>query len=85
VGEEPIDPSDTAGTLAPRLALLGGELLVAALDAELEFEEQDEAAATYAEKIEAADRELLPGQRGRSRARTHRARARPAHRRVGRV
>ena len=46
------------GTLAPKLAELGGELLVEALDlladGTLAFTEQDEAAATYAEKIDAA-------------------------------
>jgi len=49
---EPIRPDDTYGTLAPRLARLGGELLVAALDGwPLALQEQDDAAATYAEKI----------------------------------
>jgi methionyl-tRNA formyltransferase len=59
---EPIHPDDTYGTLAPRLAHLGGDLLVRALDEwPLELEEQDDGAATYAEKIEAADRTLDPG------------------------
>src|SRR4051794_13090840 len=59
---EPIHPDDTYGTLAPRLARLGGELLVRALDQwPLELEEQDDGAATYAEKIAAADRTLDPG------------------------
>jgi methionyl-tRNA formyltransferase len=51
--------------LSARLAEQGGELLVRALDlqaaGELELSEQDEAAATYAEKIEADDRRLDPG------------------------
>jgi methionyl-tRNA formyltransferase len=48
--------------LSTRLAALSGELLVRALDlqaaGELEFAEQDEVAATYAEKIETAERRL---------------------------
>jgi methionyl-tRNA formyltransferase len=55
-----IDPDDTYGTLAPRLAELGGRLLVSALADSPPFAEQDEAGATYAEKITAADRELDP-------------------------
>jgi methionyl-tRNA formyltransferase len=58
--EEPISPQDTYGTLAARLAPLGGELLVRALDASPPFHEQDESAATYAEKITAEDRLLSP-------------------------
>ena len=50
------------GALAPRLADLGGELLVEALDrladGTLEFTEQDEAEVTYAEKISSEDRRL---------------------------
>ncbi len=50
------------GTLAPKLADLGGDLLVEALDrlagGKLEFTEQDEAEVTYAEKISAEDRRL---------------------------
>jgi methionyl-tRNA formyltransferase len=52
------------GTLAPKLAALGGDLLVEALDllgdGTLAFTEQDDAEATYAEKIGAADRRLDP-------------------------
>lgn len=59
---EPITPRDTYGTLAQRLEGLGGELLVRALDEPPAFAEQDEAGATYAEKIGAEDR-LLDGQR----------------------
>jgi methionyl-tRNA formyltransferase len=59
---EPIHDDDTYGTLAPRLAARGGELLVRALDGwPLPLTEQDDDAATYAEKIEAADRTLDPG------------------------
>ena len=57
---EPIRPADSFGTLAARLQALGGGLLVRALDTEPACHEQDEGAATYAEKIEAADRELDP-------------------------
>jgi methionyl-tRNA formyltransferase len=54
------------GALAPRLAALGGDLLVEALDllanGALAFTEQDEAAVTYAEKIDTADRRLDPAE-----------------------
>jgi methionyl-tRNA formyltransferase len=62
---ERIGPLDDYGTLAERLAELGGELLVRVLD-DVEqdqspsFVEQDEALATYAEKIGPADRLLDP-------------------------
>jgi methionyl-tRNA formyltransferase len=50
------------GALAPRLADLGGDLLVEALDqladGTLTFTEQDEADVTYAEKISPEDRRL---------------------------
>ena len=59
-----IEPGEDFAALAARLAELGGELLVRALElqaaAEIEFEEQDDAAATYAEKIEPDDRRLDP-------------------------
>src|SRR5215213_2817253 len=52
------------GELSARLASLGGEMLVAALDLEgegrLALEEQDDGAATYAEKIDPAERRLDP-------------------------
>jgi methionyl-tRNA formyltransferase len=62
---EPIHPDDTYGSLAPRLARAGGELLVRALDAlgrgePLPFTEQDRQLVTYAEKIGPADRLLDP-------------------------
>jgi methionyl-tRNA formyltransferase len=57
---EPIDPADTFGSLAARLAPLGGELLVRTLDDELNCREQDDAGATYADKITAEDRMLDP-------------------------
>ena len=58
---EPIEPEDTYGTLEQRLQRIGGDLLVRALDASPTCAEQDDARATYADKITAADRELDPG------------------------
>jgi methionyl-tRNA formyltransferase len=57
---EPIRPQDTYGTLGERLQRIGGELLVRALDESPPCAEQDDARATYADKITAADRELDP-------------------------
>ena len=57
---EPIAPQDTYGSLAERLQRLGGELLARALQERPPFVDQDEQGATYAEKIEAADRLLDP-------------------------
>jgi methionyl-tRNA formyltransferase len=60
----PIEPNENYGSLAARLAGIGGELVVRTLDladrGELEFREQDEAEATYAEKIDPAERRLDP-------------------------
>ena len=60
----PIDPDEDFGALAPRLAAIGGEVIVRALDlmaaGELELVEQDDAQATYAEKIESTERRLDP-------------------------
>src|SRR3954469_1663926 len=56
--EEPIHPDDDYGSLAPRLAELGGELLVEALDTWPEPVQQAEGGVTIAPKIEAADRRL---------------------------
>jgi methionyl-tRNA formyltransferase len=62
--EIPIDPEEDFEALAARLAELGGDLLVRALDLQakgaLEFAEQDESGVTYAEKIESAERRLDP-------------------------
>jgi methionyl-tRNA formyltransferase len=59
-GEEAIDPRDDAGSLGDRLAILGAHLLVDTLDrleaGGLEPVPQDEAAASYAPKLIAADR-----------------------------
>jgi methionyl-tRNA formyltransferase len=63
---EPIFAHDTFGTLSPRLAELGARLLIEALDLglrELRFAEQDEAGATYADKIAPEDRILDPTER----------------------
>jgi len=58
--EEPIAPEDTYGTLAARLELIGGDLLVRTLDERPPCVEQDDALATYADKLTAADRKLDP-------------------------
>jgi methionyl-tRNA formyltransferase len=61
--QEPIGPQDTYGTVSARLATVGARLLLQALDAGpgvLRFIEQDERAATYADKITAEDRLLDP-------------------------
>jgi len=55
---EAIRPEDDYGSLSRRLAALGGELLVRALDERPPFAEQDEAGVTYAHKIEPRDRTL---------------------------
>jgi methionyl-tRNA formyltransferase len=64
VRHEQIRPDDTAGTLAGRLAPLGARLLVEALDAAeagaLELTEQPDDGATYADKIDPAERQLDP-------------------------
>jgi methionyl-tRNA formyltransferase len=60
-----IASGEDCGGLSARLAELGGELILRALDLEaagdLELTEQDESLATYAEKITPADRRLDPG------------------------
>jgi methionyl-tRNA formyltransferase len=64
VEEVPISPDDDYETLSVKLADVGGELLVRALDdlgaGKLDFTEQDDARATYAEKVSADERHLLP-------------------------
>jgi len=63
--------------LSARLAAIGGELLVGALDLQaegrLEFEDQDDDAATYAEKVDSAERRLDPGRPAAELARVVRA------------
>jgi methionyl-tRNA formyltransferase len=78
VGEEPIAAQDTYGSLSVRLQRLGTGLLVDALDRlagaeSLLFAEQDDANATYAEKIAAADRLLDPSRPALELERTVRA------------
>jgi methionyl-tRNA formyltransferase len=58
---EPISATDTYGTLAGRLEALGADLLVRTLDESPPCTPQDDALATYAEKIVPEDRELDPG------------------------
>ncbi len=57
-----IGAEENFAELAARLAALSGELLVRALDQcevdKLEFAEQDESSATYAEKIDPAERRI---------------------------
>jgi methionyl-tRNA formyltransferase len=57
---EPIQPGDDFGTLSARLAALGGELLVEALDERPPFRNQADDGVTYAEKIGPEDRRLDP-------------------------
>jgi methionyl-tRNA formyltransferase len=57
---EAIRPDDDYGSLAERLAALGGELLVEALDLQPAFREQPETGVTYADKIGPEDRLLDP-------------------------
>jgi methionyl-tRNA formyltransferase len=75
--EVAIGSEDDFGALASRLASLGGDLLVQALDllaeSRLEFVEQDEEAATYAEKISGEERRLDPARPATELARTVRA------------
>jgi methionyl-tRNA formyltransferase len=60
---EAIRPDDDYGTLAARLALLGGELLVEALDTRPVCHQQPAEGATYADKIHPDERRLDPERR----------------------
>jgi methionyl-tRNA formyltransferase len=60
---EAIRLDDDYGSLAPRLAALGGELLIEVLDTSPPFREQSEHGVTYAEKIEPEERRLDPTRR----------------------
>jgi methionyl-tRNA formyltransferase len=75
--EIPIGPEDDFDGLCAKLAALGGDLLVEALEllgqGELGFDEQDDEQATYAEKIEAAERRLDPSRPAEELARSVRA------------
>ncbi len=72
-----IGQEDDFEGLSGKLASLGGEMLVEALDllarGELSFAEQDDEQATYAEKIESAERRLDPARSATELARTVRA------------
>ena len=57
---EPMRPDDDYGSLAERLARLGGELLVEALDTRPDPQPQSDEGATYAAKIEREERRLDP-------------------------
>ncbi len=62
--EIPIAPADDYASLSAKLADLGGELLARALDelgaGKLSFSDQDDAHATYADKISPEERRLDP-------------------------
>jgi methionyl-tRNA formyltransferase len=72
-----IGPEDDFESLSGKLASLGGEMLVEALDleerGELRFAEQDDSEATYAEKIDPGERRLDPRRPAAELARTVRA------------
>jgi methionyl-tRNA formyltransferase len=75
--ETPIAPDEDFASLASRLAEIGGELIVRALDRraaeELAFTEQDDSQATYAEKISPDERRLDPSRSADELARVVRA------------
>jgi methionyl-tRNA formyltransferase len=72
-----VGPEDDFASLSERLATLGGDLLVEALDLQaqgrLEFAEQGEEGVTYAEKIDRDERRLDPRRPAAELARTVRA------------
>jgi methionyl-tRNA formyltransferase len=75
--EVPIGVEDDFEALSARLAGLGGEMLVRALDLQaggrLELDEQDDGEATYAEKVDASERRLDPSRPAEELARRVRA------------
>jgi methionyl-tRNA formyltransferase len=75
--EIPIGLEDDFESLSAKLAALGGEMLVEALDLQeqgaLRFSVQDDGEASYAEKIEPGERRLDPGRPAAELARTVRA------------
>jgi methionyl-tRNA formyltransferase len=75
--EVPISADDDHDSLSGKLAELGGELLVRALDGlergDLAFADQDEAQATYADKVSADERHLPPARPAAELARIVRA------------
>jgi methionyl-tRNA formyltransferase len=60
---EPVRPDDDYGSLAARLAELGGELLLETFDTDPASRGQPEQGVTYARKIEPEDRLLDPARR----------------------
>lgn len=68
-----IGDQEDYGSLAARLQRLGGDLLVKALDEQPGCVEQEEAAASYAEKLAKNDRRLDPSQTAEEQARRVRA------------
>jgi methionyl-tRNA formyltransferase len=72
-----VGPEDDFESLSGKLSTLGGEMLVEAFDlqeqGELRFTEQDDEGATYAEKIDPAERRLDPLRPAVELARTVRA------------
>lgn len=75
--ELPIGSEDDFESLSGKLSTLGGQMLVEAFDlqerGELRFEAQDDGEATYAEKIDTAERRLDPVRPATELARTVRA------------
>jgi methionyl-tRNA formyltransferase len=75
--EIPVAPSADFAGVSAELAVLSGKLLVRALDLErdggLELSQQDEAEATYAEKIDPGERRLDPARPAAELARVVRA------------
>ncbi|HEX6689043.1 MAG TPA: methionyl-tRNA formyltransferase [Solirubrobacterales bacterium] len=75
--ELPIGSEDDFESLSGKLSTLAGEMLIEALDlhkrGELRFEAQDDEEATYADKIESAERRLDPARPATELARTVRA------------
>ena len=73
----PIDSDEDAGALSERLARIGGELIVRALgmyaNGRPDFRDQDDEAATYAEKIAPEERHLDPARPAEELARSVRA------------
>jgi methionyl-tRNA formyltransferase len=77
VEEVPIAPEDDYASLSAKLADVGGELLIRALDGldagELTFTDQDDSKATYADKIDSEERHLRPSRTAEELERTVRA------------
>jgi methionyl-tRNA formyltransferase len=75
--EVPIEDGDDYASLSSRLAEVAGQLILHALDAfaagELDFTEQDDSRATYAEKITPEERHLDPSRPALELERTVRA------------